>query len=241
MTHWIEHPKLRVVTALILIVVGVSLTKWQTIFLVLLFGQGLLTMSRVPFSFFWKRLRLILPFTLFTFLFFPFYEPGAAILSLGEITLSWQGVEKAFMYTGRLLFVTQMLTLMFQTVTIPLFIQILYQLKVPDILLQLILFALRFMEVFAEEARVMIKALQSRGYRFGKWFTYRGYRVLASLVGSLLIRAISRSDRIYLGMLSRGYQGRMAEISWPRPTKRDWVHAGASLVSMIAMASWSFW
>ncbi|MGD8192717.1 cobalt ECF transporter T component CbiQ [Brevibacillus ginsengisoli] len=241
MTHWIEQPKLRVIIALFLIVIGVSLKEWQTILLILLFGQGLLTISRVPFSLFWKRLRLILPFMLFTFLFFPLYEQGSVALSLWGVTLSWQGLEKAFQYTGRLIFVTQILTLMFQTVTIPLFIQVLHQLKVPDIILQLILFALRFMEVFAEEARVMTKAMQSRGFRPSKWFSYRGYSILASLIGSLLIRAMRRSDRIYLGMLSRGYQGRMPVISWSRPSVQDWLNAGVSLAVMLVALVWNLW
>lgn len=240
MSQWIKQPQLRVMTALFMMIVGVSLRDSQSIVMLLCFGQGLLAISRVPFSLLWKRLRLILPFTLFTFLFFPLYEHGTVMTSLAGISISLQGIEKAFIYTGRLIFVTQMLTLLFQTVTIPLFLQVLYQWKVPDIIIQLILFALRFMEVFAEEVRAMSKAMQSRGFRTGKWFSYRGYANLASLIGSLLLRAIRRSERIYLGMLSRGYRGIMPTIAFSPPSVRDWVSAGVSSVVTLAILGWTY-
>lgn len=225
MRYWITHPKLQVVTALLIICLGVSLRSVESIGYLLLIGLGFLAICRVPFLLFWSRLRLILPFSIVTLIFFPFYESGQGWELFGGLSISLYGLEKAGLYTGRLLFVTQILTLLFHQVSIPLFLQVLHQLKVPSILIELILFSLRFMAVLAEEAGSMYRATRSRGLTVGSWFSIRSYRVLASLLGSLLVRGLRRSENIYFGMLARGYRGIVGTVQFSTVSVADWLKA----------------
>ncbi|WP_167578003.1 cobalt ECF transporter T component CbiQ [Ammoniphilus sp. YIM 78166] len=207
MTGWIQSPPLKVIGALLIIVMGVSITSLETLFWLLLLGQGWLTLERIPLKFLGKRLRLILPFCLFTFVFFPLYE-GAKEIWIGDVfSISAVGLEKACLYSGRLLFTVQILTFMFYQITLPVFFQSLLQLKVPPIFVEMILFTLRYMEVFGAEARSMLKSLKSRGFKTRHWFSLSSYVTLSRLIGALLIRSFSRAERVYIGMLSRGYRG----------------------------------
>ncbi|WP_222429885.1 energy-coupling factor transporter transmembrane component T family protein [Paenibacillus cremeus] len=203
----ITYPPLRIVAALLMIVIGVSVHHTETLLLLLAVGQGWIGVYRVPLSQFWRRLRLAVPFILFSFVFFSFYEHGAMISIAPFLQISVDGLGKAFVYSARLVFTLQVLTLLFNGMPLPVFFQSLVQLKLPGIFVELMLFTLRFMEVIRDEALRMLQALRSRGMQRKTFFSLSAYLILSRLLGSLLLRSFQRSERIYMGMMSRGYRG----------------------------------
>ncbi len=50
-------------------------------------------------------------------------------------------------------------------------------------------------------------SLRSKGFRARKIFNLQEVRVVGQVLGSMFTRAMGRSDRIYYGMASRGYNG----------------------------------
>jgi cobalt/nickel transport system permease protein len=50
------------------------------------------------------------------------------------------------------------------------------------------------------------------------------------MTGSLLIRALERSERIYVSMLSRGYDGETRALPQAPMTTRSWSVLAASLI-----------
>ncbi|EKN71399.1 cobalt ABC transporter inner membrane subunit CbiQ [Neobacillus bataviensis LMG 21833] len=218
----LPNHKVKVVMSLLMIILGVLPKELLIIGGNLVIGTLLLLIYRVPIQAFIKQLKPIAFFMLFTFLFFPLYEGG-------------HGWIKALQYSGRLLFVAQVLTFMFYRMGVPAFLQVLAELRLPAIFIELIMFTLRFMDVFRGEVRHMLLSLRSRGFYTGHWFQIKKYRVLGGLLGSLLLRSFQRSERIYLGMLSKGYKGERKSIRTESVPKYEWLHGVLWVGSLLSL------
>lgn len=207
----LPQPKVRVVMSLVMIILGVLPGDLAAIGGNLLIGAALLAVYRIPFRVFIKHLKPIAFFMVFTFLFFPLYDGG-------------QGWIKALQYSGRLLFVSQVLAFMFYRLGMTVFLHVLGELRVPAILTELIMFTIRFMDVFRNEVRQMLLSLRSRGFYRGNWFRINKYRVLGALLGSLLLRSFHRSERIYLGIVGKGYNGELRPRQSEAVPRAEWLH-----------------
>jgi len=62
----------------------------------------------------------------------------------------------------------------------------------------------RYSFVFIDETRRMQRAVASRNYR-ARWLW--NTPLLGSLIGALFVRSYSRGERVYMAMVSRGYDG----------------------------------
>jgi len=88
----------------------------------------------------------------------------------------------------------------------------LLQLKAPRLLVTVITLMWRYLFVIIEEVTRMQRARSSRSasvpgrHRGGGSVWWRA-RVTGGMAGSLFLRALERSDRVYASMLSRGYSG----------------------------------
>lgn len=104
------------------------------------------------------------------------------------------------------------------------------RLKVPEKLVHLLLFTVRYLDVVSREYRRMRKAMKARA------FTPRNnlhtWRSFGYLVGMLLVRSLERSERIFAAMKCRGYCGKLYLIH-----SMQWQHRDSVLLaSMIAFA-----
>ena len=92
----------------------------------------------------------------------------------------------------------------------------------PELLVQIASFMLRYMHVVSDEMKRMKLARESRG------FTATGIRswpIIAQSGGALFIRSYERGERVHLAMLSRGYTGRLPQLVAVTTTATDWVTA----------------
>lgn len=86
-------------------------------------------------------------------------------------------------------------------------------LKMPNLLVQIATFMLRYLNVINDEMERMSVARASRG------FEPRGikdWKFLASAAGALFIRSYERGERVHLSMISRGYEGKLPAIENPK-------------------------
>jgi cobalt/nickel transport system permease protein len=88
----------------------------------------------------------------------------------------------------------------------------LLQMKAPRLLVAIITLMWRYLFVIVEEVTRMLRARSSRsastpGKRFHGGSIWWRARVTGGMAGSLFLRALERSDRVYTAMLSRGYSG----------------------------------
>ena len=90
---------------------------------------------------------------------------------------------------------------------------------VPDLLVQIASFMLRYSAVVTDDLSRMKVARESRGFSATG---IKHWKVLANSAGALFIRSYERGERVHLAMLSRGYNGTIIDLYKPVVTKKDW-------------------
>lgn len=109
------------------------------------------------------------------------------------------------------------------------------RLRCPALVTQIATFMLRYLDVLAAEARRMRIAQLSRGYDPRFLWQIKGF---ASGVGALFLRAFERGERVYLAMVSRGYEGRIPlALAGDGATAGQWLAAGWVPVTAAAVAT----
>lgn len=202
------HAKLVALLAFMLVVVATP-GHWYPVFagyLVLLLG--VVAASRVPPAYLAKRMVIEVPFALFAVLL-PFIATGPRTELLG-LTLSEPGLVAA----GGLLMkgtlgVLASLTLAATTEPADV-LRGLQRLRMPDTLVQIMGFMVRYLEVVTGEMARMVTAMRSRGCDPR---SPRHWPTLARSLGALFIRSYERGERVHLAMVSRGYTGTLPEMS----------------------------
>lgn len=102
-------------------------------------------------------------------------------------------------------------------------------LRMPGIMVTMLALLYRYTFVLGEEARRMQHAFLSRCPRR---LYMRDARYVGMLVGALLLRAHERADRIFMAMLSRGFDGEFKALNPERPKPVEWlVLAGFALAA----------
>jgi cobalt/nickel transport system permease protein len=160
------------------------------------------------------------------------YSPAGAVRFFSILLKSWISVQAGILLAG--------------TTPMPGLLAALRQLKAPRLLVSVIGLMLRYLVVISEEAGRMLRARSSRsaalpGVRSGGAIAWRG-RAAGGMAGSLFLRSIERSDRVYAAMLSRGYNGEpLAQEAAPLSTSdlRLLAVGAAVLLALLALSALS--
>lgn len=198
------HLKVLALLAFVITVVATP-RDWYAAFAVYLAALVVVIgVSRVPPTYVLKRTVVEIPFVLFAVLL-PFVAQGPRTEVLG-VTVSQHGLEAgiALLVKGTL-GVLASLTLAATTEPQDLLAG-LERLRLPNQLVQIMSFMVRYLDVVTGEMQRMRVAREARGFSARN---PRHWPVLARSAGALFIRSYERGERVHLAMLSRGYTGRM--------------------------------
>lgn len=200
------HRKVLVLLVFMLVVVATP-KQWFWAFGVhLALIATVIAVSRVPATYLLKRMVVEVPFVFFAILL-PFVATGPRTEVLG-MSVSEAGLLAAWgLLVKGTLGVLASLTLAATTEPQALLAG-LERLRLPQQLVQIMSFMVRYLDVVTGEMQRMKVARESRG------FTARNPRhwpVIAKSAGALFIRSYERGERVHLAMLSRGYTGRMPQ------------------------------
>ncbi len=112
------------------------------------------------------------------------------------------------------------------------------RLRCPSLLVQTLMFALRYIRVFGEETGRMLRARASRTTGSGGLLLRTG--VAGGIIGSLFVRSFERSERVALVMSSRGLGAGSMPASGvaSRLTVADVVFLGATAVALMGVWLW---
>ena len=114
------------------------------------------------------------------------------------------------------------------------------QLHVPAILIAIVELMWRYLYVMVDEVTRLIRARNSRstvvnhGHHAGGSVFWRA-RVTGNMAGSLFLRSIERSERVYAAMLSRGYNGEPVTEQSAVFTKRDHIALLLSIATVFIL------
>ena len=163
-----------------------------------------IAVSRVPAGYLLRRLVIEVPFVVFAMLM-PFVASGTRVEVLG-LSLSGPGLLAGWgLLVKGTLGVLASLTLAATTEPDDV-LRGLQRLRLPELLVQIMGFMIRYLDVVTDEMRRMMTAMRSRG---GDPRSPRHWPALAKALGALFIRSYERGERVHLAMLSRGYTGRL--------------------------------
>ncbi|WP_299932002.1 cobalt ECF transporter T component CbiQ [uncultured Nocardioides sp.] len=167
---------------------------------------AVIALSRVPLRYLLPRMVVEVPFVVFAALM-PFIAHGPRTEVLG-MTVSEPGLVAgvALLVKGTI-GVLASLTLAATTEPQDL-LRGLQRLRAPDLVVQIMGFMIRYLDVVTAELGRMMTALRSRGCDPR---SPRHWPVLARSLGALFIRSYERGERVHLAMLSRGYDGRLPQ------------------------------
>jgi len=109
------------------------------------------------------------------------------------------------------------------------------QLGVPRVLVAQLLFLHRYFFVLADELRRMHRSILLRS---GAQQSL-SLRVYAYLLGSLLLRAMDRAERIHRAMVARGFNGRIRLLRHSAFGWREWIFLCGWLAFFVAARCWN--
>ncbi|GAB4249549.1 MAG: cobalt ECF transporter T component CbiQ [Thermoleophilia bacterium] len=170
----------------------------------LLFVLGV---ARLPVGYALRRMLVVLPFVLVVAVFIPFFDrSGPGSYSVAGVRVSAEGLLVLWNVTAKASLGVFSAVLLISTTSYPELIRGLEGLHVPRIFTEIASFMYRYAFLFLEEAGRMRRAMQARNYR-GRWLWHTD--AIGGLLSSLFLRSYSRGERVYVAMLSRGYEGSM--------------------------------
>jgi cobalt/nickel transport system permease protein len=168
-----------------------------------------------------------------------FTAGGEPIARIGPLEVSAEGlVIFATVATKSWLSVQAALLLAYTTPFHDL-IDALRDLRVPRILVAIIGFMYRYLAVIGEEASRMMRARSARsadavegGHRPGLGWRAR---VTGQMVGSLFLRSYERSERIYVAMQARGFDGTFRHLGGRAISARSWLTLAVLLAALVGV------
>jgi cobalt/nickel transport system permease protein len=174
-----------------------------------------------------RRSYIALPFMLAA-LAVPFTIHGPIVfrIPLLDWTVSEPGLVRFISILLRSWLAVQAAILLTATTRFPDLLWSFSALRFPRSLVAIIGFMYRYLFVLADEATRMLRARAARSARLASsvrpstlWLG----RIAGLMVGSLFIRALERSERVYASMLARGYDGQMRVLTRNKMMRLDWV------------------
>ncbi len=205
--------KLVIALAFIFATASIPPGKWPAFGAMLLIVWTAAAFSGIGIPRVFLRSLVALPFILIA-LPMVFTKPGAPLYELSlvlfTLTATVEGVE---FFTSVLIksWTSVTAAVLLTSTTPPLaLLSALRALKLPAILVAVVMLMYRYLFVIVEEAQRMLRARSARSAAIGPGsggsVVWRA-RSAGGMAGSLFIRTLDRSERIYMAMLARGYDG----------------------------------
>lgn len=147
-----------------------------------------------------------------------FTKPGAPLFELDLALFALTGTQEGLDFFISVLLkswasVTAAVVLTATTPPLKL-LEALRSLRVPAVLVAIVMLMYRYLFVLVEEAQSMMRARAARsaaiGRKSGGSLVWRA-KSAGSMAGSLFIRTLDRSERIYMAMVARGYDGTLRQ------------------------------
>jgi cobalt/nickel transport system permease protein len=214
--------KIIVFFAFILITVSASPSSFRFFGVMAMALIGLALVSKLPLLHLIKKVLVILPFLFLVTVSIPFMKndgvgggynlgPGSISVSRSGLWILWNVMIKSSLGVFSII-------LLYSTTPFPRLIKGMERLYAPRVFTVLISFMYRYSFILVDEIQRMKRAKDSRSFG-GKWIQQT--TAIGNMIGTLFLRSFARGERVYMAMLSRGYNGSMPGISLERIGGRE--------------------
>lgn len=236
--------KLVLTLAFILTTALVPQGAWPVYILLLAVMISVVLLSELGIGYVLKRSVLAFPFVLAA-LPLVFTAPGPSLVEimLGDwaLRISQPGLERFLSIAFKSWISVQAAIVLATSTPFPQLLVALRAIKTPRLLVAIFGLMWRYLFVLADETLRLIRARSARSgvspqgeIKPGGSVLWRA-RVAGGMAGSLFLRAFERSDRIYMAMASRGYDGEVRMLPLPALKPLHWGILGAGGVLFAAL------
>lgn len=224
-------PRLRVLAVGVFAVAVVMLESFVALGFALALAVAALIHVRLPLGRTIRQVVTVDTFMIFVLISLPFTTPGETAFTLFGFPATWEGIADGFRIALKAnAIVLAMLTLVGTIGPVELG-HTLARLRVPAMLVHLLLFTIRYIEVLHAEYQRLRIAMRTRG--FCARTDLHTLRTFGYLIGMLLIRALDRSERIMQAMRCRGFNGAFPLLYDPTFVARRDVTFGLAVVAVL--------
>ena len=197
------HPLAKLITTFVYIFVTVSFHRYDLsgLIVMVLYPALMFTVSGIPVSTCFYKLRFVLPLVLAVGLFNPFFD-REPLLTIGSLGISGGMISMTTLMLKGIFCLTASF-LLAATTPMDSVCAALRKIRVPGMIVTLLLLTYRYISVMLEELSVMTTAYKLRapgqkGIRYNAW---------GSFLGQLLLRTMDRGQELFESMQLRGFQG----------------------------------
>jgi cobalt/nickel transport system permease protein len=230
--------------AFILTVALLPAGAWVLYFLLFVIIFSLENVSGVRTGYYIKRSSFALPF-IFAAVPLIFTVPGSTLFSLTigslEFSISIPGLERFFSIALKSWISIQAALVLTATTAFPDILMAMRSLRVPRLLVAIFGLMWRYLFVFSDEALRLLRARAARSGSTGNPDLHTGGGIIwraktaGGLAGNLFVRSLERSERIYVAMLSRGFDGEVRSLPREKMEAYNWIilAAGGMMLSLV--------
>ncbi|VUT28290.1 MAG: Energy-coupling factor transporter transmembrane protein EcfT [Candidatus Syntrophoarchaeum sp. GoM_oil] len=220
-------PRAKLVSILVLIFSIVLVYNLKMAVVGLFFAMVILLISRIPLSFVLSHIKWVILFV----------SPFIIILPL-RIGDGGIGIDPYGLWYGSLIVLKAIAAVilifpMIGTARFDTSLKALLDLKVPNKLVQMLVFTFRYIFVFIEEFHRLMRSLESRHFEIKT----RIYTIttLGKAMGMLFVKSVERAERVYDAMISRGYDGILRGGGEFKMRGADWLKSLVILILAISL------
>jgi cobalt/nickel transport system permease protein len=224
-------PRIKIISISVLILSIVLLQDLRVAFLGLALAIILVFLSKIPFSFVFVHLRWVLFFVLALFIIISLTVPGNLLVRLSFLSISREGFKLSLLISLRAISAALLIFPMIGTTRFNLTLKALQKIKIPDRIIQLLMFTYRYIFLFLDEEKRIFIGANSRGWV--RKTNLSSLKTMGNLVGMLLVHSFERTERIRDAMVSRGYNGRLKILDEFTLSPKDFIKA--SLIIALAL------
>ena len=230
--------RLRIVAAVALSAMIAVSSRTPALCVALAAGVTLVVAARVPARPVLKRLLSLNVLMGLLAVLLPVTTPGEALFRVGPVACSRAGLVLAAAVAVKANAIVLVLTALLSTIEPVALGRAMGRLHVPNKLIHLYFFTVRYVDVLHHEYERLRRAMRVRGFRPG--MNRHTFRSFGYLVGMLLVKSFDRSERIVAAMKCRGFQGRFYLAGHFALSRGDAAFAAAAVV-LLGVLGWLQW
>lgn len=200
--YWNQTPKL---IGLLSLIFAFALVQNLRLLPPMIFVTVILyLLSRLPFNFLLNRLRYPGLFIVGVVILLPFITGKTEVITWGVISLKKEGILAVLLIVTRFICILTITIVLFSTAPFLTTLKSLRKLGLSEIIIDMMLLTYRYLEELKERLITMERALKLRGFH-PHHLSKRNLQIIASLMGTLLVRSYEQSKLVYQAMILRGY------------------------------------
>lgn len=198
-------PRARIVSCLIFVMAAAFQNSIKILTVNLAVAVFLAFIFKIPLRDIFKRLLPVNLFLLVLWLIIPLSPLSGRWTVFEGVAVSAEGLRLCLRMTIKANSIMIYVITFIGTMDVICLGRALRLLKVPEKLINIFLFSVRYISSFSREYKALSNAMRARG--FSATFNMHSFYTLGNLVGTLLFRSVLRSEKVMMAMKCRGWDG----------------------------------